>query len=96
MKRSDPQSIRQIIDTVLDTSSVKSSVLEHRASYLWPNIVGPGINRLTTRRYVAKGVLHVYISSAAVKSELTFTRENIRKAINDALGSEVITEIKIH
>ena len=43
MKRTDPMSIRQIIDMVVDRSGTKSEMLEHRASYLWPDIVGPGV-----------------------------------------------------
>lgn len=89
-------SIRQIIDKVIDTSARKKDMLEHRASYLWPDIVGPGINRQTTRRYVADGVLHVYIASAPMKAELEFARSAIIRRINEAIGSDVITAIKIH
>ena len=85
-----------IIDKVLDASVTQTSVLEHRASYIWPDIVGQGINRATTRRYVAKGVLHVYISSGPIKSEVEYAKEGIRQAINDALGSEVLTAIAVH
>ena len=45
MKRTDPMSLRQIIDMVVDRSSSKTEMLEHRASYLWPEIVGQGVNR---------------------------------------------------
>lgn len=96
MKRTDPQTIRQIIDQVMDASARKDSFLEMRASYLWPDIVGPGVNRFTTRRYVREGVLHVYLSSGPLKSELGFRREQIRTAINDILGSEVIRDIRFH
>lgn len=96
MERIDPMSIRQIIDKVLDTSTRRKDMLEHRASYMWPEIVGPGINRQTTRRYVADGVLHVYISSATIKAELEFAREAIMRRINEAIGSEVITAIRLH
>lgn len=89
-------SIRQIIDKVIDASAMKNDMLEHRASALWPDIVGPGINRQTLRRYVSKGVLHAYIASAPMKAELEFAREAIKKRINEALGSEVLTDIKFH
>ena len=96
MKRTEPQSIRQIIDKVIDSSAARSDFLEHRAASLWPEIVGQGINRQTLRRYVSKGVLHVYIASAPMKTELGFARDAIMRRINEALGAEVITEIKIH
>jgi predicted nucleic acid-binding Zn ribbon protein len=96
MKRTDPLSIRQIIDRVIDRSTTKNDVQQHRAAYLWPDIVGQGINRHTTRRYVNQGVLHVYIDSAPMKTELEFQKSAIIKAINDAMGDEILTSLVIH
>lgn len=89
-------SIRQIIDRVMDSSARRDDILAMRASYLWADIVGPGVNRYTSRRYVKEGVLHVYISSGPLKSELSFRREAIIKSINEILGREVVTAIKFH
>ena len=96
MKRTEPQRIRQIIDKVIDSSAARSDFLEHRAASLWPEIVGQGINRQTLRRYVSKGVLHVYIASAPMKGELEFFKSKIIESINSALGTEVVTAIVIH
>lgn len=96
MKRTEPQSIRQIIDQVMDTSARKDEMLAMRASYLWADIVGPGVNRFTTRRYVKDGILHVNISSGPLKSELSFKRETLIKQINRILGREVIKGIRFH
>lgn len=96
MKRVEPQSIRQIIDRVLSTSGSRQEMLEHRASYLWSEIVGPGINRNTSRRYVTNGVLHVYITSAAMKSEIEHSKSRIIDAINSALDAPVLTSIAVH
>lgn len=96
MKRTEPMSLREIIDRVMDSSARKDDMLAMRAASLWADVVGPGVNRYTTRRYVSKGVLHVYLSSGPLKSELSFRREAIAKAINDILGREVVTAIRFH
>lgn len=96
MKRTDPMSIRQIIDMVIDRSASKNDMLEHRASSLWSDVVGPGVNRHTLRRYVAKGVLHVYIDSAPLKTELEFRKSPIIEAINSSLGRQVLKSLIIH
>lgn len=96
MKRTDPQSVRQIIDAVFDRAAISGRYLEERASRMWPDIVGPAINRQTMRRYVRDGVLHVYLSSAPLKQELGFQRSAICRAINEALGQEVLKDIAIH
>ena len=96
MERTDPMSIRQIIDRVMDRSSSREEFMGPRASALWPDIVGPGVNRATSRRYFRNGELHVYLTSGALKNELSFRREEIARAINDALGREVVERIILH
>ena len=55
-----------------------------------------GPDRYTVRRYVADGVLHVYLSSGPLKSELSFRRDAIARSINDILGREIIKSIRFH
>lgn len=96
MKRSEAQSIKDIIDVALTQSGISSTIDEQKLCYLWPEIVGQSINRYTTRRYVENGILHVYISSAALKNELQFHRTRLMDELNRATGKNVITNIVIH
>lgn len=96
MKRTDPISIKQLIDKVMLESDTREAMMQQRASYLWTEVVGAGVNRFTFRRYVDKGVLHVYITSASLKNDLGFLRQNILKEINSRLGAEVLSDIVIH
>lgn len=96
MKRTDPMSIREIIDRVMDTSTRRDEMLAMRATYLWAEIVGPGVNSLTSKRYVNDGVLHVYITSGPLKSDLSYRRNQLLDEINRILGRPVIREIRFH
>lgn len=96
MDRQDPQTIRQIIDAVMDRSASRDAFLDHRAAALWADVAGADINRQTTRRYCSNGVLHVYIASAPLKTELSFMRETLARKINEILGKEVVGRIVIH
>ncbi len=96
MKRTEPQLLGDIIRDSLRRDGIESRFNEQRAAYIWGDIVGPGVNRYTTRRYVERGVMHVFISSAALKQELSFMRPSIIAAINEAVGTAVITEIVLH
>lgn len=96
MKRTEPISIKQLIDKVMLESDTREAMMQQRASYLWTEVVGAGVNRFTFRRYVDKGVLHVYITSASLKNDLGFLRQNILKEINGRLGAEVLSDIVIH
>lgn len=96
MKKSEAKSFAEIFDEALEASGMTSTYNEQRAAFLWPEIVGPEINRHTGRRYVERGELHVYITSAALKNELSFLKSRIAAMINEAMGSEVVTRIIIH
>jgi predicted nucleic acid-binding Zn ribbon protein len=93
MKRTEAKNIGQIIADVLRKENLDVALDEHRASALWPQIVGDGINRYTIRRYVKDGVMTVHLSSAALKSELMLIRASIIERINEALGRDIIKEI---
>lgn len=100
MKRVDPEQIGKVIDTLLRENNLTDEVRRRRLCYLWPEVVGPGINRYTTRRWLQGTTLHVYISSPALKNDLMFHRSRLLSLLNQAVGatpqSPVITEIAIH
>ena len=93
MKRTEPKQLGEIIDDALKASNLDTVAAEHRASYLWAEVVGPGLNRYTARRYVERGVMHVYLTSGPLKNELSFHRARIIEALNRAVGSDVIKDI---
>lgn len=96
MKRTYPKHIAEIIEESIAKAGLTESLNEQRAAAAWIDVVGPAINGYTTRRYVDHGVLHVYISSAPLKNELSFNRDRIISAINRIVGAEVINDVRFH
>ena len=93
MKRTEARNVGQIITDVLKRENLDVALDEHRASALWPHIVGDGINRYTIRRYVKDGVMTVYLSSASLANELMLNRAAIIQRINEAQGRDIIRDI---
>lgn len=96
MKRTEPLPVGTIVQQMLRQNGISDLYNEQRLCYMWPEIVGPGINRLTSRRFVDNGVLHVYLTSAVLKNELSFQRQKLVDALNTAVGAEVIRDVKFH
>lgn len=96
MKRTEAQSIGEIFNEILHQNHLDDTFNEQKACYLWPEVVGTQINRRTTRRFVDRGVMHVYISSAPLKSELEFLKSRIVTLLNEAVGAPVIKALVIH
>ncbi len=80
----------------MDRAGLTDSLNEQRASAAWADIVGPGINRYPSRRYVDHGVLHVYLTSAPLKNDLSFALTDLAAAINKAIGSDTVRQIVLH
>ena len=93
MKRTDAKSIAEIIGDFMQQEDIEATVLEHKALNLWGQVVGPGVNRLTTERYVDDGVITVKIASAALRNDLMLTRSSIINQLNQLVGKPVIKEI---
>ncbi len=96
MKRTEPKSFAEIFDEGVAASGHADTFAEQQASYVWSEIVGDGVNRMTIRRWVDHGVLHVTLTSAVLKNELSFHRSRIAELINQRIGKNVITSIEIH
>ncbi|MBQ9465604.1 MAG: DUF721 domain-containing protein [Muribaculaceae bacterium] len=94
MKRTNAQSIGEIIDAYLQHENLRQTFDEHQAAALWPSIVGPAINRYTVSREVRDGILYITLSSAALRNELSLNRTQLLELINGAVGQPVIKEIR--
>ena len=93
MKRTEPKSIAEIIGDFMQQEDIEATMLEHKALHLWQEVVGPGVNRMTTERYVENGVITVKINSAALRNELMLSRSGIIAQLNKLVGKDVIREI---
>ena len=96
MKKTEPKSFAEIYTEAIERVGLTDTFDQQQASYLWSEIVGQGVNRLTTRRYIVEGVLHVFINSAPLKNELMFHRSSIIRDINNRIGKDALKEIVIH
>ncbi len=96
MKRTEAKQVGDIINNFLKEEHLEGKFDEQRALTLWGEIVGPGINRYTVRRYVTEGVMHVMLSSAPLRNEMMLTRSSLIEKINKAIGRDVIKEIVFH
>ena len=96
MKRVEAKSLAEIIDLAFKATDNPQAFDEQRLCSLWAEIVGQGINRMTTRRFVENHTLHVFLTSAVLKQELSFQRQRLIDSLNQAVGREVITEIRFH
>lgn len=96
MKRTEAERVGDIIARVLNAPDTKSEFDRQKASWAWSELLGPTVTRATARRFVDGDVLHVYITSSAIKSELSFMLDALVERINLFVGTPVIKKIVLH
>lgn len=98
MKKTEAQQVGDIIHEVFVRSGMEGNEARQKACLMWSDIVGPTINRHTTRRYVTEeGVMHVFLNSASLKSDLSFMRDRLIEQLNIYSGTPgTIKELIIH
>ena len=62
---------------------------------LWPEVVPASVAAKTERMHISNGVLHVRISSPALKANLMMQRQTLVGKLNALVGHAVISDIKL-
>lgn len=96
MKRSEALQVGDILHAMMHSDGSSDDFDRQKLCYLWSEIVGPSINRVTTKRFVEGHTLHVYISSGPIKSELAYVLPSLLSRLNEAVGKNLIKKIALH
>jgi predicted nucleic acid-binding Zn ribbon protein len=87
--------LKQAIDAMLEQSKMREQFDEVKLVGGWDNLMGKTIARYTKKMYVNKGVLYLYVESAAMKQELAYNKEKVIKLVNDFVRESYITDVVI-
>lgn len=96
MRRSKGQPIREVIKELLKNYDITSKFNEAHVITSWDKLMGPSVTKYTVKIEVEKRILFVKLSNAALKQELSYAREKIKKMLNDEVGEEVLLDVRIY
>ena len=93
MKKSNDQTLKEVINELLESYKLSDKLKEVRLIDSWEKVVGKLINKHTKNLYIKKKVLFVKLDSSALRNELSYARQKIIKALNKEADEEVIENI---
>ena len=96
MRRSKGQPIEEVIKDLLKNYDITSKFNEAHVITSWDKLMGPSVTKYTVKIEVEKRILFVKLSNAALKQELSYAREKIKKMLNDEVGEEVLLDVRIY
>ncbi len=93
MRKSDSQSIGEVLSEYIKSMRIDSRLQEQKVIKLWPELMGPAIEKVTKKVYLKEGKLYVELSSSVARNELLMMREGIITVLNKRVGGEIVKEI---
>ena len=94
MRKTTPMSFGDLWEDFLRSSpGVARNLAAARVPEVWEGIVGPLVASHTTSITVEKGVMYVKFDSAAARNEIFMRREELKDAVNRAVGQKVVNVV---
>lgn len=93
--RKNAVTFKEAIEMMVRDFKLSPRLNEIRIRESWPTVMGSMIARHTSSISLRKGKLYLKIESAALKHELTYSKEKIKEIFNKELGDNVITDVLI-
>lgn len=93
MRHSNQQTLGEVIREFLKNFGLEEKVTETRISEVWEKVIGQGISKYTQRISLRNKTLTIYLTSPALRQELSYGKTKIIKMINDELGRAAIEDL---
>lgn len=93
---SEIRDIKSSIQQLVDGLGIRQKIAEYDAVLQWDSIVGEHIARAATAVKIVKGVLIVKVASSTWRNELALRKKEIIGTLNNALGGEIVKDIRFH
>ena len=84
------------IRAFLNEAGIRQKMKIEAAIADWGRIMGLTIASKTQKIWFKEGVLHVQISDPSWKTELSFSKTQIRDKMNQDMGEDIVEDVKIH
>lgn len=93
MSDHNSHSLGDAIKQMLKRYQLDQKYAEYKAIHSWEKNMGPMIARHTKKLYIKDNKVFIHVDSAALRQELSFSKEKIISFINEEAGAELVKEV---
>ena len=96
MFKRDVQELKALILRNLRAQGLETPLLQKRLIDAWPTVMGDMVAGYTRNVYIRNQTLFVQLTSPALRADLSMSRQQIAKRLNEYVGSQVIADIRFN
>lgn len=87
--------IGEVLEQLIKNSKLSSGLRSCQIEEVWERRMGKTISKYTDKVFILNNTLFIETSTASLRNELHFQREDIKCMVNTELGEMVIQEVVI-
>lgn len=96
MRHSNAEQLGSIINQLIRQEGLETPLNQYRLIESWKEVMGEGIARYTGNLFIKNQTLFVQIKSSVLKQDLSMSRGNLVKRLNEHVKAQVITDITFY
>ncbi|HEY9542814.1 DUF721 domain-containing protein [Prevotella sp.] len=95
MFKREVKSISELLQQILRQEGFETPLLQKRLIEAWGTVAGKVVERYTTEKFIRNQTLYVKITNPALRQDLSMMRSQLVIRLNQQVGSQVITDVKV-
>ena len=92
---SNEKTLKEILSHFVESKPIKNKYTLVHIKEVWRAQLGPSIEHYTTDLTFSRGILKARLTSAPLRQELLYNKPKLMALLNEALGEEIIKDVKI-
>ena len=96
MFRREVKSIDELISVFLRQEGYETPLLQKRLVDSWTRGTGAAVARYTGEKFIKNQTLFVKITNPALRQDLLMMRSQLVRRLNEAVGCQVIADIRLY
>ncbi len=96
MFRKHPQNIESLVRSFIRANSLETPLLQRRLIDAWEDAAGEIVAQYTEEKKIRNQTLWVKIINPAVRADLQMKRSDLVKKLNETVGAQIITDIRVY
>lgn len=96
MFRQDVKPLSEILHQFIRREGLETPLLQRRVIDSWEKVTGNVVAEYTGEKFIKNQVLHVKITSPALRQDLSMMHTQLTLRLNEAAGSAVISDVRVY
>jgi predicted nucleic acid-binding Zn ribbon protein len=95
MQHHNDRKLKEILQEMVEVYKLKNKLHQTKIRKVWSEMMGTTINSFTKEIKLRRKKIYITIESAPLRQELNYSKEKIKKVLNEELGESYIEEVII-